>query len=71
MFGWTAEGPWAFFETRPYADGALQIWRTFQTTDRALGGFGWVPDAVTVQDASPESTDGVVYGDLVIDRGQL
>jgi hypothetical protein len=41
MFGWTTEGPWAFFETRPCADGALQIWHTFQTTYRALGGF-WV-----------------------------
>jgi hypothetical protein len=40
-FGWTAEGPWAFAETRPCADGALRIWRTSQTTDRALGGF-WV-----------------------------
>jgi hypothetical protein len=27
-FGWTAEGPWAFSETRPCADGALRIWRT-------------------------------------------
>jgi hypothetical protein len=33
--------------------------------------FGWVPDAMTVQDASPKATDGVVYGNLVIDRGQL
>jgi hypothetical protein len=41
MFGWTVEGPWVFFETRPCAGGALRIWRTFQTTDRVLGGF-WV-----------------------------
>jgi hypothetical protein len=41
MFSWTVEGPWAFSETRPCADGALQIWRTSQTTNRALGGF-WV-----------------------------
>jgi hypothetical protein len=27
-FGWTAEGPWAFTETRPCADGALRIWHT-------------------------------------------
>jgi hypothetical protein len=33
--------------------------------------FGWVSDAVTVQDASPKATDGVVYGNLVVDRGQL
>ena len=33
--------------------------------------FGWVPDAVTVQDASPKATDGVVYGNLVVDLGQL
>jgi hypothetical protein len=38
-FGWTTEGPWAFSETRPCADGALQIWRTSRTTDRALGDF--------------------------------
>jgi hypothetical protein len=25
MFGWTAEGPWVFFETRPCAGGALRI----------------------------------------------
>jgi hypothetical protein len=40
-FGWTAEGPWAFSETRPCAGGALRIWRTSRTTDRALGDF-WV-----------------------------
>jgi hypothetical protein len=40
-FGWTAEGPWAFSETRPCADGALRIWRTSRTADRALGDF-WV-----------------------------
>jgi hypothetical protein len=40
-FGWTTEGPWAFSETRPCADGALQIWRTSRTSDRALGDF-WV-----------------------------
>jgi hypothetical protein len=40
-YDWTAEGPWAFSETRPCADGALRIWRTSQTTDRALGCF-WV-----------------------------
>jgi hypothetical protein len=33
--------------------------------------FGWVPDAVTLYDSSPKATDGVVYGNLVIDRGQL
>jgi hypothetical protein len=40
-FGWTAEGPWAFSETRPCAYGALRIWRTSRTADRALGDF-WV-----------------------------
>jgi hypothetical protein len=40
-FGWTVEGPWAFSKTRPCTDGALRIWHTSQTTDRALGGF-WV-----------------------------
>jgi hypothetical protein len=40
-FGWTVEGPWAFSETRPFADGALRIWRTSRTAERALGDF-WV-----------------------------
>jgi hypothetical protein len=31
----------------------------------------WVPDAVTVKDASPKATDGVVNGNLVVDRRQL
>ena len=30
--------------------------------------LGWVPDAVTVKDASPKATDGVVNGNLVVDR---
>jgi hypothetical protein len=38
-FGWTTEGPWAFSETQPCADGALRIWRTSRTADRALGDF--------------------------------
>jgi hypothetical protein len=33
--------------------------------------FGWIPDAVTVQDANPKATDSVVYGNLVVDRVQL
>jgi hypothetical protein len=39
--GWIEEGLWAFSETRPCADGALRIWRTSRTADRALGDF-WV-----------------------------
>jgi hypothetical protein len=31
----------------------------------------WVPDAMAVEDARPKATDGVVNGDLVIDRRQL
>jgi hypothetical protein len=38
-FGWTAEGLWAFSETRPCANGALCIWHTSRTADRALGDF--------------------------------
>jgi hypothetical protein len=38
-FGWTTEGPWAFSKTRPCSDGALRIWRTSRTTNRALGDF--------------------------------
>jgi hypothetical protein len=41
MFGWTTEGPWVSSRTRPCTSGALQIWHTFQTADRALGG-SWV-----------------------------
>jgi hypothetical protein len=33
--------------------------------------LGWVPDAVTVKDASLKAADGVVNGNLVIDRRQL
>jgi hypothetical protein len=33
--------------------------------------LGWVPDTVTVKDASPKATDGVVNGNLVVDRRQL
>jgi hypothetical protein len=33
--------------------------------------LGWVLDAVTVKDASPKATDGVVNGNLVVDRRQL
>jgi hypothetical protein len=33
--------------------------------------LGWVPDAVTVKDASPKATDGIVNGNLVIDQKQL
>jgi hypothetical protein len=32
---------------------------------------GQIPDAVAVKDAGPKATDGVVDGDLVIDRRQL
>jgi hypothetical protein len=32
---------------------------------------GRIPDAVAVKDAGPKATDGVVDGDLVIDRRQL
>jgi hypothetical protein len=41
MFGWTIEGPWVSSRTRLCAGGALRIWHTFQTADRALGG-SWV-----------------------------
>jgi hypothetical protein len=30
--------------------------------------LGWVPDVVTVKDTSPKATDGVVNGNLVVDR---
>jgi hypothetical protein len=33
--------------------------------------LGWIPDAVAVKDASPKATDGVVNGNLVINRRQL
>jgi hypothetical protein len=32
---------------------------------------GQIPNAVAVEDADPKATDGVVDGDLVIDRRQL
>jgi hypothetical protein len=33
--------------------------------------LGWVPDTVTIKDASPKANDGVVNGNLVVDRRQL
>jgi hypothetical protein len=33
--------------------------------------LGWVPDAVTVKDASPKATNGIVNGNLVVDLRQL
>jgi hypothetical protein len=33
--------------------------------------LGWVPDAMTVKDVSPKATDGIVNGNLVVDRRQL
>jgi hypothetical protein len=33
--------------------------------------LGWVPDAVTIKDASPKVTNGVVNGNLVVERRQL
>jgi hypothetical protein len=33
--------------------------------------LGWVPDVVTVKDASLKATDGVANGNLVVDRRQL
>jgi hypothetical protein len=33
--------------------------------------LGRIPDAVAVKDTGPKATDGVVDGDLVIDRRQL
>jgi hypothetical protein len=43
----------------------------FEQLIELLEVLGWVPDAVTIKDASPKSTDGVVNGNLVIDRRQL
>jgi hypothetical protein len=40
-FGWTVEGPWVSFGTRPCAGGALRIWHIFRTADIAPGG-SWV-----------------------------
>jgi hypothetical protein len=42
-FGWTAEGPWAFSGTQPFADGALRIRHTSRTADIALGDFWMGP----------------------------
>jgi hypothetical protein len=33
--------------------------------------LGWVPDAVTIKDASSKATDGVVNCNLVVNRRQL
>ena len=43
----------------------------FEQLIQLLEVLGWISDAVAVKDASPKATDGVVNGDLVIDRRQL
>jgi hypothetical protein len=43
----------------------------FEQLIELLEVLGWIPDEVAVKDASPKTTDGVVNGDLVIDRRQL
>jgi hypothetical protein len=71
MFGWTVEGPWvplgldlALVEL--FGSGIF-----FKQLIELLEVLGWVPDAVTVKDANPKATDGVVNGNLVVDRRQL
>jgi hypothetical protein len=43
----------------------------FEQLIQLLEVLGWIPDAVVVKDASPKVADGVVNGDLVINRRQL
>jgi hypothetical protein len=43
----------------------------FKELIQLLEVLGWIPDEVAVKDAGPKATDGVVDGDLVIDRRQL
>jgi hypothetical protein len=43
----------------------------FEQLIQLLEVLGRIPDAVVVKDAGPKATDGIVDGDLVIDRRQL
>jgi hypothetical protein len=43
----------------------------FEQLIELLKVLGWISDAVVVKDASPKATDGVVNGNLVINRRQL
>ena len=43
----------------------------FEQLIKLLEVLGWIPNAVTVKDANPKATDGVVNGNLVINRRQL
>jgi hypothetical protein len=43
----------------------------FEQLIQLLEVLGWISNAVAVKDASPKATDGVVNGDLVINRRQL
>jgi hypothetical protein len=43
----------------------------FEQLIQLLEVLGWIPDAVAVKDASPKAADGVVNGNLVINRRQL
>jgi hypothetical protein len=43
----------------------------FEQLIQLLEVLRWISDAVVVKDTSPKATDGVVNGDLVINRRQL
>jgi hypothetical protein len=43
----------------------------FEQLIQLLVVLGWISDAVDVKNASPKAIDGVVNGDLVINRRQL
>jgi hypothetical protein len=43
----------------------------FEQLIQLLEVLGWIPDAVAVKDASPKATDGIMNGNLVINRRQL
>jgi hypothetical protein len=43
----------------------------FEQLIQLLKVLGWISDAVAVKDAGAKATDGVVNGDLVINRRQL
>jgi hypothetical protein len=43
----------------------------FEQLIELLQVLGWIPDAVVVKDASPKATNGIMNGNLVINRRQL
>jgi hypothetical protein len=68
MFCWTAECPWVFAETLSCAGVVFRPGVLFKQLIELLQVFGWVSNAVAVQDADAETADCIMDGYVVVDR---